>query len=213
MYLVGVGAAITLTGACVGLLDLAARARARRAATAIVASVLVAGLASFAAVTRDITRDFEPFGPIVLSHDDLVRTGALCRPSCASTWRSSGSPGAARRVSPNPLDELSQVTFGVHEREKTPTGAGFMWMSGPRTEIHLVGSARSVTIPLRHQIESFRDPARAASRPTVGRPTTSRSAPPSGGCRRCPCDQPTCRGGAACTAFGSRSTTPGAPRK
>ena len=36
-----------------------------------------------------------------------------------------------------------------------------MWMSGPRTEIHVVASARSVTIPLRHQIESFRDPARA----------------------------------------------------
>ena len=74
MYLVGIGAALMLAGASVALLDLAARTQARLAATLIVAVVLGAGLASFVAVTRDITRDFEPFGPIVLSHDDIVRT-------------------------------------------------------------------------------------------------------------------------------------------
>ena len=161
MYLLGVGAAITLTGAAVGILDLAARAAASQAATALVAVLLVSGLASFTAVTRDITRDFEPFGPIVLSHDDIVRNWGPVPPELRDYLARKREPGAARRVSPNPLDELSQVSFGVHEREKTATGAGFMWMSGPRTEIHVVASARSVTIPLRHQIESFRDAARA----------------------------------------------------
>ena len=36
-----------------------------------------------------------------------------------------------------------------------------MWMSGPRAEIHVRASARSVTIPLRHPIEAFREPTRA----------------------------------------------------
>jgi hypothetical protein len=161
MYLVGVGAAMTLTGAAVGLLDLAARARARRAFTVAVASVLATGLASFVAVTRDITRDFEPFGPIVLSHDDLVRTWGPVPPELREYLALKREPGAAGRVSPNPPDELSHVTFGVHERETSSSGVRFTWMSGPRTEIYLRASARSVTIPLRHQIESFREPTRA----------------------------------------------------
>ena len=74
MYLVGIGAALTLTGAALGMLDLAARARAPRASTLAVTALLLGGLASFVAVARDITRDFEPFGPVVLAHDDLVRT-------------------------------------------------------------------------------------------------------------------------------------------
>jgi len=161
MNLVGVGAAITLTGASVGMLDLAARARARQAITLAVAALLVAGLASFVAVARDITRDFEPFGPIVLSHDDIVRTWGPVPPELREYLALKREPGAAGRVSPNPLDELSQVTFGVYGRETSPNGVGYMWMSGPRAEIHLRATARSVTIPLRHPIESFREPTRA----------------------------------------------------
>jgi hypothetical protein len=160
MYLVAIGAAIGLTGASLGLLDLAARAAARRVATVAAVSILTAGLASFAVVARDINRDFEPFGPIVLAHDDIVRTWAPVPTEVREYLALKREPGAARRLSANPVDELSQVTFGVHERERTPTGAGFMWMSGPRTEIHLRGSARSAAIPLRHQIESFSEPTR-----------------------------------------------------
>ena len=161
MYLVGIGAALMLAGASVALLDLAARTRARLAATLAVAVVLGAGLASFVAVTRDITRDFEPFGPIVLSHDDIVRTWGPVPPELREYVARKREPNAATRVSSNPLDELSQVTFGVYGRETSPHGVGYMWMSGARAEIHVAASARTVTIPLRHPIESFREPTRA----------------------------------------------------
>ena len=161
MYLVGIGAALMLAGASVALLDLAARTRARLAATLAVAVVLGAVLASFVAVTRDITRDFEPFGPIVLSHDDIVRTWGPVPPELREYVARKREPNAATRVSSNPVDELSQVTFGVHGRETSPHGVGYMWMSGSRAEIYVAASARTVTIPLRHPIESFREPTRA----------------------------------------------------
>ena len=161
MYLVGVGAALTLAGASLGLLDLAARARARRSCTLAVSAILVGGLAAFVAVSRDITRDFEPFGPIVLAQDDLVRTWGPVPPELREYVALKREPGAAGRVSSNPLDELSQVTFGVYGRETSPGGVGYMWVFGPRAEIHVKASARSVTIPLRHPIEAFREPTRA----------------------------------------------------
>jgi hypothetical protein len=161
VYLVGLGAAITLAGASVGLLDVALRTPAWQPGALAVAVVFAAGLASFVAVARDITRDFEPFGPIVLSHDDIVRTWGPVPPELREYLALKREPGAADRVSPNPLDELSHVTFGVYGRETSPAGVGYMWMSGPRAEIHVRASARSVTIPLRHPIEAFREPTRA----------------------------------------------------
>ena len=161
MYLVGIGATLTLAGASLGMLDLAARARAPRACTLAVTALLLGGLASFVAVARDITRDFEPFGPIVLSHDDLVRTWGPVPPELRDYLALKREPGAAGRVSSNPLDELSHVTFGVYGRETSPEGVGYMWVFGPRAEIHVRASARSVTIPLRHPIEAFREPTRA----------------------------------------------------
>ncbi len=161
MYLVGIGAALTLAGASLGMVDLAVRARAPRAATLAVGALLLGGLASFVAVARDITRDFEPFGPMVLAHDDLVRTWGPVPPELREYVARKREPGAAGRVSSNPLDELEHVTFGVYGRETSPDGVGYMWMFGPRAEIHVRANARSVTIPLRHPIEAFREPTRA----------------------------------------------------
>ncbi len=161
MYLVGIGATITLTGASLGALDLAARGRARRLWTPATTALLVGGLAAFVAVTRDITRDFEPFGPIVLAHDDLVRTWGPVPPELRDYLALKREPGASGRVSPNPLDELSHVTFGVYGREPRPDGTQHMWMNSARAEIHVRANARSVTIPLRHPIEAFREPTRA----------------------------------------------------
>jgi hypothetical protein len=160
LYLVGIGACLTLTGASIGLLDLAARTRIARPLTSTVAAVLLAALLSFAAVARDITRDFEPFGPIVLSHDEIVLTWGLVPPELRDylTLKRVTGPG---RVSSNPASEIAQVTFGVHGRETSPGGLPYRWMSGPRAEIHVRASTRSVTIPLRHPIEAFREPTRA----------------------------------------------------
>jgi hypothetical protein len=161
MYLVGLGATITLTGAAVGLLDVARLGRGGRTGTVIVAAMLVAGLASFGAVARDIMRDFEPFGPIVLAHDDIVRTWGPVPPELHDYIASKREPGARNRISPNPLDELSAVTFGVYGRERSPDGVQYMWMNSARAEIQVRANARTATIPLRHPIESFREPTRA----------------------------------------------------
>jgi hypothetical protein len=161
MYLVGIGVSVTLTGAAIGLIDLASRAKAARALTPAAAAVLVVGLAAFGAVARDIDRDFEPFGPVVLYHDEIVRTWGTVPPELRDYLALKREPGAAARMSSNPVDELSQVTFGVHGRETSPEGVPYMWMSGRRAEIHLRANARGVTIPLRHPIEAFREPTRA----------------------------------------------------
>ena len=129
--------------------------------TLAAAGVIAAGLASFVAVSRDISRDFEPFGPLVLSHDDVVRTWGPVPPELRDYLALKRDPDAAGRVSPNPLDELSAVTFGVYGRETSPDGVGYMWMNSARAEIQVRASARSVSIPLRHPIEAFREPTRA----------------------------------------------------
>ncbi len=98
---------------------------------------------------------------MVLAHDDLVRTWGPVPPELREYVALKREPGAAGRVSSNPLDELSQVTFGVYGRETSPDGVGYMWVFGPRAEIHVRANARSVTIPLRHPIEAFREPTRA----------------------------------------------------
>ena len=213
MYLVGIGAALMLAGASVALLDLAARTRARLAATPAVAVVLGAGLASFVAVTRDITRDFEPFGPIVLSHDDIVRTWGPVPPELREYVARKREPNAATRVSSNPLDELSQVTFGVHGRETSPTawatcgcqgrGPKFTWPQARAPSRSRCGTRSS----------RFASPRAPSSSPTAGSSTISHWPRLNGGCRRCRCDPSTCRESAGCIAFASPSITPGGRRR
>ena len=161
MYLVGLGASITLTGAALGLLDVAHAGRTGRTGIAIVVAVLVAGLASFATVARDIMRDFEPFGPIVLAHDDIVRTWSPVPPELRDYVARKREPDARNRVSSNPLDELSAVTFGVYGRERSPDGVQYMWMNTSHAEIQVRANARSAMIPLRHSIEAFGERTRA----------------------------------------------------
>jgi hypothetical protein len=158
VYLVGAGFALTLTAAAAGLFEAAGRAALARPLRAIVAAIIVIGLASFVAVTRAITRDFEPFGPIVLGHDDIVLTWAFVPPELRDYLARKRSP--ERRMSPNPIDELTIVTFGMHGPEVAPDGVPYMWMAGARSEIHIVATARAITIPLRHAIEALREPTR-----------------------------------------------------
>jgi hypothetical protein len=161
MYLVAVGAAMTLTGAALALLDLTSLVKLPMAGMAVAVVVMLAGLGSFVAVTRDITRDFEPFGPIVLAHDDIVRTWGRVPPELRDYLVRKREPHASQRLSSNPIDEVECVTFGVHGRETSPAGVPYMWMSGARAEIQVRANARSAEIPLRHPIEAFREPTRA----------------------------------------------------
>lgn len=160
VYLVGAGFALTLASAAVAGLDLAARSRWRQPFRLAAGAALAAGLASFAVVARDITRDFEPFGPMVLAHDDIVRTWAYVPSELRDYLERKREPGAALRLSSNPVDAVGHVIFGVHLRETGPDGVPYAWMAGPRAEIHAAATARGITIPLRHAIEALREPTR-----------------------------------------------------
>jgi hypothetical protein len=159
VYMLGLGYAIVLTGAAIGGFDLAARTVARSAAAVLVAGIVIAALASFTAVTRAITRDFEPFGPLVLGHDDIVRTWGSVPAEIKDYLERKRAAGASARPSPNVLDELDVATFNTHGRDVTPDGVPYMWMARTWCEIDIAANAREVTIPLRHEIGIFRDPA------------------------------------------------------
>jgi Dolichyl-phosphate-mannose-protein mannosyltransferase len=163
VYLVGTGFSLVLTGAAVGLLDLTRgipRAAPRIVALASVGLVLAAGLSSLVAVTRAITRDFEPFGPIVLAHDELVQTWGVVPTELKEYLTGKREHGAAARLSSNPRDVVPSVVFLTYGRETTSDGLTYQWMAGTRTEIYVRATARRVTIPVRHALEAFREPAR-----------------------------------------------------
>jgi hypothetical protein len=161
VYMIAAGLALLLAGASVSILDLSARLPSPMKAGLIASTIIAGGLASLAIVTRSITRDFEPFGPMVLAHDEIVATWGHVAPEIRDYVLRKREPGARRRMSANPLAELTVVTFNVQGRETSVTGLRYMWMSGNEVEINVVARANEITIPLRHAIEAFREPARA----------------------------------------------------
>jgi len=160
VYLVALGLSLVLTGGSVALLDLASRVPGARTKTVLAGLVLATGIGSLVSVTRAIARDFEPFGPIVLSHDDIVRTWGHVAPELREYVAAKREPGAAGRLSSNPADELAVVSFNFHGPEVTPDGVPYMWMAGRWAEVHVRALTREATIPVRHAIEAFSEPAR-----------------------------------------------------
>jgi hypothetical protein len=114
-----------------------------------------------AAVARDISRDFEPFGPIVLARDEIVQTWAAVPADLRGYVARKRERGAERFLSPNPADALERVTFGTHGPERAGDGAAFEWMAGTQVHMLVASSAQSLVLPLRHAVEVFRDPAHA----------------------------------------------------
>jgi hypothetical protein len=156
MHLVALGAVLLLAGACGGLL-LAAGGRITRAAVAVICA---AGLAFMGEVARDIARDFAPYGPVVLSHDAMVQGWAAVPFDLREYLVRKQAPGASQSLSPDPSLALQSVMFGTHGPERSPDGVVYRWMSGRQVEILIREGTRTVTIPLRHAIEAFREPAR-----------------------------------------------------
>jgi hypothetical protein len=156
LHLVGMGAALLLTSASVAVVRLAASPAYRLACVVVLAS----GALVLAAVTRDITRDFEPFGKIMLSTDDLVTGWAAVPPELREYLAEKKQPGAASRLAANPADALNAVAFGLHGWETGPDALRFRWMASNECEIYVRASAQRVTVPLRHEIGGFREPAR-----------------------------------------------------
>jgi hypothetical protein len=164
VYMIGAGMALVLAGASIAMLDLAGRAAWPSPARWLAASIVAGGLLSLAAVTRTIATDFEPFGPMVLGHDAIVATWGHVAPELREYVQRKREPGARNHLPREPLGAVPVVTFNVQGRETSPDGLQYVWMSGNRAEIDVLGSAREITMPLRHAIDAFREPARVRVR-------------------------------------------------
>ena len=157
MHVVALGAVLVLAAACAGLIQ----ARRRGDIRGIVVAACAAAIVCLGAVARDIARDFEPYGPVVRAHDEMVR-GWMAVPLELREYltRKNSLPGAAR-LPADPSIALDVVSFGLHEPERSGEGIAYRWMTGQRTEMLVTDRARTITIPLRHAIEVFRQPTRA----------------------------------------------------
>lgn len=157
MHLVAMGASLLIAAAVAGT-GLGDRPRALSVAVVIVAA---AGIASLAAVTRSITRDFEPFGTIILATDDLVTGWAAVPVELRRYLHEKKQPDAARLLPANPARALDIVSFGLHGEETAPDGRHLRWMSRPTAEFYVSARVRTIELPLRHEIGPFREPTTA----------------------------------------------------
>jgi hypothetical protein len=156
MHLVATGAVLVLAASAVSVVS-ALPPRAWRAAGV---AVILAGAASLAAVARDISTDFAPFGPVVLAADEIVVGWAAVPEELREYLRSKRDPGAITRVPANPVEALDAVAFGLHPRERSSDGTTYRWMAQAQCEFHVSPSARYVELPYRHEIGAFREPTR-----------------------------------------------------
>jgi hypothetical protein len=156
LHLVSLGASLCLAGAAAGLLE---AARPSRLAQAVVAAVLVCGISLLAAVSRNITRDFEPFSAPVLATDRHAE-GWAAVPLELREYLARKRLGDTASVDPNPSHQLPLVGFGLHGVEIDPHGVGVRWMSQAAADLYVRRDLRLITIPLRHEIGAFREPAR-----------------------------------------------------
>jgi hypothetical protein len=156
LHIVTMGAALLLSGALAGLFDAVPPPRAWRL---VPAGIAVAGLAAMATVARDITRDFEPFGPVVLRTDRIVEEWAAVPAELREYLADKRTPVAADRPDPDPSRALPVVAYGLHGRERSPDGRPLRWMAGPVADVYVRGSARLITFSARHERGAFREPA------------------------------------------------------
>ena len=156
MHVVATGAVFVLAAAAVSILD-ALRHRVLKAAAWM---MIAGGICAFAAVSRDISSDFRPLGPIVRSHDAIVRGWAAVPEEMREYLARKNEPGGAAFES-NPAAVLETVTFGVQPAENSPSGMRYHWMSGATADILVNAGARAVTIPLRHEMGAFQEVAEA----------------------------------------------------
>jgi hypothetical protein len=157
LHVVAAGAALVLTSAAAGVLEAISKRRLVMAAAGV---AVAAGLASMAVVTRNITRDFEPFGPIVLHNDRIVEEWAAVPAEVRDYLASKRAPGADGRLDTNPARALPSVAFGMHGFERSPDGISLRWMAGPQADIFIRRGMRLVSFPIRHERGAFGEAAR-----------------------------------------------------
>jgi hypothetical protein len=118
------------------------------------------GVVTLALVARDIARDFDPDGPGIARTDRIVEEWAAVPAELREYLSSRTAARAGGRVAANPARALDVVAFGMHGRETAPDGRAVRWMSRARADVFIGADTRLVTIPLRHEIGAFREPAR-----------------------------------------------------
>ena len=154
LHLVAAAAAALLASSTAGLWQIASSRWLRPLTVGLIA----AGLLLLAAVARDITRDFDPFGRIVRTTDDVVREWAAVPEELRAYLGRKTLPGAALTLPANPADTLETVGFGLHGWEGAPPHR-YRWMSGPVAEIDVTATARRIVMPIRHEAGAFQEPA------------------------------------------------------
>lgn len=154
MHLVALGAALVMGGSAAALVQ-AAR---HRALQVLVALALVGGFAACASLSRHISTDLAPFGPIVRSHDEIVLGWGMVPDELREYIQRKRLPGAEQTLSPNPKDELRLIGFGFHNYEPGANGTRQRWMAGATARIHIDPAVNSVVIPVRHERGAFAEP-------------------------------------------------------
>jgi hypothetical protein len=153
LHLVALGAVLVLTASIMAVADaLRGRGLAR-----IVPALAAVTLGSFGLVARDIAHDFDPFGPVVLAHDNIVKDWAAVPPELRDYLIRKRDGDS--RVPANPAEAVPVVAFNMHLPEMSRAGVRYRWVSSPSTDVEISPAARDVTIPLRHEIGAFREPA------------------------------------------------------
>lgn len=151
LHLVVTGAAMLLAASSAGLI-VSFRSPAVRT---LLFATTAAGLVAMAAVTRNITRDFAPFGPIELHTDDLVKGWA----AVPVELREYLAAKPEKHPDPDPSRALPMVAFGLHGRETSPDGVPLRWMAGPTVDLFARRGTRLVSVPVRHERGAFGEPA------------------------------------------------------
>jgi hypothetical protein len=156
LHLVVTGAALLLTATLTGLV---AAFPMRRPVQAAILAVSVAGVLAMAAVARNITRDFEPYGPIVLATDRLVDGWAAVPVELVQYLIAKRTPDLASRPDPDPSRALPIVTFGLRGVERSPDGIALRWMASPTAQVFARRGTRLVSFSARHERGAFGEPA------------------------------------------------------
>ncbi len=156
VYLITAGAALLIAASLTAVLGAFARQRLLQIA---VVAIAVGGLAAMAAVARNIARDFDPYGPIVLRTDRIVEEWAAVPLELREYLASKRTSDPADRPDPDPSRALPVVAFGLHGRERSPDGIPLRWMAGATADVFVRRGTRLVSFSARHERGAFREPA------------------------------------------------------
>jgi hypothetical protein len=156
LYLIDTGAALSLTA---GIASPFHVLRGHRLALAASGVIVAGGVIAMGAVARNISGDFDPFGPVVLRADRIVEEWAAVPIEIREYLAAKRTPDPASRPDPDPSRALPFVAFGLHGRERSPDGRPVQWMAGPTSDVFVRQGTRLVTLSARHERGAFAEAA------------------------------------------------------